>query len=90
MYKNMMKQPVYQHYSEMSFEEGKSIRELEQTIEEKTKQLWNQAIIENLIKWKDLLAADSTWEDDAFIHMHPWLPKHWGQHLSEGEGHVKP
>ena len=49
--------------------------ELEQIIETRTKQLRNQAIIEYLIKWKNLPAAYLTWEDDAFIQMHPQLPK---------------
>ena len=66
-----MKQPVDQHYSQRSFEEGKIIWELEQIIETKTKQLWNQAIIEYLIKWKNLPTAYSTWEGDSFIHNYP-------------------
>ena len=66
-----MKQPVDQHYSERIFEEGKIIWELEQIIETRTKHLQNEAIIEYLIMWKNLPAPNSTWEDDAFIQMHP-------------------
>jgi hypothetical protein len=36
------------------------------------------------------MAKDSTWEDESFIQKHPELLKHCGQHLSQGEGHVKP
>ena len=71
-----MKQQVDQHHNKRIFEEGKIIWELEQNIETRTKQLQNQAIIEYVIKWKNLLAANSTWEDDSFIHMHPQLPNH--------------
>ena len=66
-----MKQEVDQHDIQRSFEEVKTIWGLEQIIETRTKQLQNQAIIECLIKWKNLPAVDSTWEDDAFIQMHP-------------------
>ena len=52
------------------------ICELEQIIETGTRQLRNQSIIEYLIKCKNLPVADSTWEDDAFIRMHPKLHKH--------------
>ena len=71
-----MKQQVDQHHSQMIFEEGKIIWELEQIIETRTKQLRNQTIIEYLIKWENLPAANSTWEDDATIHMRPQIPKH--------------
>jgi hypothetical protein len=37
-----------------------------------------------------LSAEDSTWEDDYFILKHPKLLKCCRQHLSQGEGHVKP
>jgi hypothetical protein len=43
-----------------------------------------------LIKWRKLPAEDSTWEDESFRQKHPYLLKHCGQHLSQGEGHVKP
>ena len=71
-----MKQEVDQHQSQRSFEEGKIIWELEQIIETRTKQQRSQAIIEYLIKWKNLPASNLTWEDDAFIQMHPQIPKH--------------
>ena len=67
MSNSRMKQQEYQHRSERGFEEEKITWELEQIIETSTKQLWNQAIIEYLIKWKNLPAIDSIWEDDAFI-----------------------
>ena len=38
------------------------------------------------MKWKNIPATDSTWEDESFIQMHPQQPKRWGQHLSEGDG----
>jgi hypothetical protein len=53
-------------------------------------QLRNRSISEYLIKWRKLPAEDSTWEDESFIQKHPELLKHCGQHLSQGEGHVKP
>ena len=46
MSKNRMKQQAYQHHSQRSFEEVKTIWNLEQIIETRTKQLRNQAIIE--------------------------------------------
>eukprot|EP00253_Pinus_taeda_P020808 PITA_20808 len=89
---NRMKQQVDQHRSERSFdvgdklrvqtilpeldEEGKSILELEATTETRTQQVRNLSISEYLIKWKNLLAEDSTWEDDNFIQKHPKLLKH--------------
>ena len=85
-----MKERVDQHHSQRSFEEGKIIWKLEQIIEARTKQLRNQAIIEYLIKWKNITGTYSTWEHVSFIQMNPHLSKHWGQHLSEREGHVKP
>ena len=63
-----MKLQVYQHHLQRSFEEGKIIWKLDQIIETMIKQLQNQAIIEYLIKWKNLPAANSIWEDDTFIH----------------------
>jgi hypothetical protein len=36
------------------------------------------------------MAEDSTWEDESFIQKHPELLKRCGNHLSQGEGHVKP
>ena len=71
MYKNRTEQQVDQHHSQRIFEEGKNICELEQIIDARTNQLRNQAIIEYLIKWKNLPAAYSTWEGYSFIYMHP-------------------
>ena len=62
-----MKQYAYQHHSQRSFEEGKIIWKLEKIIETRTKQLRKQAIIEYLIKWKNIPTTDSTWEDESFI-----------------------
>ena len=48
----------------------------EQFFEARIKQLRNQAIMEYLIKWKNLLLVeDATWEDEYFIHKHPNLLK---------------
>ena len=41
-------------------------------------------------EWRKLLVEDSTWEDESFIQKHPELLKRCRQHLSQGEGHVKP
>ena len=71
-----MKQQVDQHHNQTIFEEVKIIWELEQIIETRTKQHQNPAIIEYLIKWKNIPVADSTWKDESFIQMHPQLPKH--------------
>ena len=48
-------------------EKGKIILEPEEVTETKTRQLQNHSISEYLIKWKNLPAKDSTWEDDNFI-----------------------
>lgn len=37
------------------------------------KKLWNQAIIEYLIQWKNLPIEDATWEYDLLIKKHPQL-----------------
>jgi hypothetical protein len=71
-------------------EEGKIILEPEAITDIRIHQLRNRFISEYLIKWRKLLAEDSTWEDEYFIQKHPELLKHCGQHLSQGEGHVKP
>ena len=68
----------------------KSYWNLKKIIETRTKQLQNEAITEYLIKWSNLPVEDLTWEDKLFIQKHPHLMKRRGQHLSEGEGHVKP
>ena len=56
-------------------EEGKIILESETVIETRTRQLRNRSISEYLIKWKNLSAEDSTWEDENFIQKHPELLK---------------
>ena len=69
-------------------EEGKIILEPEAVIETRTRQLRNRSISEYLIKWKNLSAEDSTWEDENFMQKYPELLKRLGQHFFEGEGHV--
>ena len=54
-------------------EEGKVILEPEKISETRTKQLRSRVIIEYLVKWKNLLIEDSTWEDESCIHKHPQL-----------------
>ena len=54
-------------------EEGKVILEPEKISKTRTKQVRNWVIIEYLIKWKNLLVEDSTWEDESFIQKHPRL-----------------
>jgi hypothetical protein len=71
-------------------EEGKIILELEAITDIRIRQLRNRSIYEYLIKWRKILVEDSTWEDESFIQKHPELLKCCGQHLSQGEGHVKP
>jgi hypothetical protein len=56
-------------------EEGKLILDPEVVIETRICQLRNRSISEYLIKWKNLLAEDSTWEDENFIQKHPELLK---------------
>jgi hypothetical protein len=56
-------------------EEGKIILDAEAIIDRKICQLRNGSILEYLIKWKKLLAKDSTWEDELFIQKHPKLLK---------------
>ena len=51
--------------------EGKIILEHEEIIETIIRMLWNQSILEYLIKWKNLPVEDSTWEDESFIQQHP-------------------
>ena len=52
-------------------EEGKIILEPEAVIETRTRQLRNRSISEYLIKWNNLSAEDSTWEDENFIQKYP-------------------
>eukprot|EP00253_Pinus_taeda_P013702 PITA_13702 len=56
-------------------EKGKIILEPEEVIETRTRKLQNQSISKYLIKWKNLSAKDSTWEDENFIQKHPELLK---------------
>jgi len=49
-------------------EEGKIIMEPKVFIETRTQQLRNRSISEYIIKWKNLPAKYSTWEDENFIH----------------------
>ena len=71
-----MKLQADQHHHQRSFEEAQIIWEPDQIIETRTKQIQNQDISDYLIKWKNLPTSNLTWEDSAFIHMHPQLPKH--------------
>jgi hypothetical protein len=71
-------------------EEGKITLDPEAITDIRILQLRNRSISEYLIKWRKLTAEDSTWEDESFIHKNPELLKHCEQHLSQGEGHVKP
>ena len=48
--------------------DGKIILEPEEITEIRTRQLRNRSIPEYLIKWKNLLAEYSKWEDESFIH----------------------
>jgi hypothetical protein len=81
--------PVQTIFPELD-EEGKIILEPEAITDTRIRQLRNRSISEYLIKWRKLPAEDSTWEDESFIQKHPELLKCCGQHLSQGEGHVKP
>lgn len=54
-------------------EEGKVILEPEKNYETRTKQLRNRVITEYLVKWKNPLVEDSTWEDESFIQKHPQI-----------------
>jgi hypothetical protein len=81
--------PVQTIFPELD-EEGKIILEPEAITNTRICQLRNRSISEYLIKWRKLPTEDSTWEDESFIQKHPELLKRCGQHLSEGEGHVKP
>ena len=71
-------------------EEGKIILEPKAITNTIILQLKSRSISEYLIKWRKLSAGDSTWEDESFIQKHPYLLKRCRQHLSQGEGHVKP
>ena len=56
-------------------EEGKIILDPEAVTETRTRQLRNRTISEYLIKWKNLSAEDSTWEDENFMQKYPELLK---------------
>ena len=75
---NLMKQKDDQHHIERSYES---------VTETRTRQV--RSISEYLSKWKKFLVEDSTWEDENFIQKHQEIIKRLGQHLFEGEGHVK-
>jgi hypothetical protein len=81
--------PIQTIFPELD-EEGKIVLEPEAITNTRICQLRNRSISEYLIKWRKLLAEDSTWEDESFIQKHLELLKHCRQHLSQGEGHVKP
>ena len=57
-------------------EEGKIILEPGAVTETRTGQQQNRSISEYLIKWKNLPAEGSTWEDKNFIQNHQELLKH--------------
>jgi hypothetical protein len=71
-------------------EDGKMILEPKAITDTRICQLRNRSISKYIIKWRKLPAEDSTWEDESFIQKHLELLKRCGQHLSQGEGHVKP
>jgi hypothetical protein len=81
--------PVQTIFPELD-EEGKIILEPESITDTRIHKMRNRSISEYLIKWRKLSTEDSTWEDESFIQKHPELLKHWRQHLSQEEGHVKP
>ena len=68
------KLPVQTILSELD-EEGKIILEPEAVTETRTRQLRNRSISEYLIKWKNLFAEDSTWEDENFMQKYLELLK---------------
>jgi hypothetical protein len=72
--------PVQTIFPELD-EEVKIILEPEAITDTRIHQLRNRSISEYLIKWR---------KDESFIQKHPELLKHCGQHLSQGEEHVKP
>ena len=57
-------------------EEGKIILEPEAVTETRSRKLRNRSISEYLIKWKNLSADDSTWEDENSMQKYPELLKH--------------
>ena len=71
-------------------EEGKIILEPGEVTETRTRQLRNRSISEYLIKWKNLPAEYSTWEDKNFIQRHQELLKHSGQCVLKERGMLGP
>jgi hypothetical protein len=67
--------PVQTIFPELD-EEGKIILDLEVVTETRIYQLGNRLFSEYLIKCKNLLVEDSTWEDENFIEKHPELLNH--------------
>ena len=67
--------PVQTIFPELD-KEGKLILEPKEVTETRNRQLRNRSISEYLIKWKNLLDEDSTWEDENFIQKHLELFKH--------------
>ena len=57
-------------------EEGKIILEPGAVTEIRTRQIRNRSISEYLIKWKNLPAEDSTWDDKNVKQKHQELLKH--------------
>ena len=72
--KKLQKIPIQTILSEIE-EEGKIILEPGAVTETRTRQLRNRSIAEYLIRWKNLLAEYSTWEDKDFIQKHQELLK---------------
>jgi hypothetical protein len=56
-------------------EEGKIILDPETILEIRIKKLRNQEITKYLVKWKNLLMEEVTWEDEFFVQNHLWLVK---------------
>ena len=69
LFKSCKKIPIQTIFPEIE-EEGKTILEPGAVTETRTRQLRNRSISEYLIKWKNLSAEGSTWEDENFIQKH--------------------
>jgi hypothetical protein len=70
--------------------EGKIILEPETILEIRIKKLQNRAITEYLVKWKNLPVEEATWEDDFFMHTHPWLSSVEDNTCLKGRGMLSP
>ena len=68
------KLPIQTIFLELD-DEGKIILEPEAITDTRGRKLRNRSISEYLIKWKNLPAEDSTWEDESFIQKHSELLK---------------